>query len=111
MTDFQFNWDDLKEEANPACDCKGLFYRGYNNLYVSEYGEVHHKQGIRFLKRKSCKGCDKCSFLIDSMKECPDSVIMPEIKQSTIYSVRVINEHRDWESGCIDDYDIEIFEV
>jgi hypothetical protein len=111
MTDFKFNWEGLKEEADPASDCKGLFFRGYQNLYVSQYGEVHTKQGIKFLKRKSCKGCHQCSFIIDSMKECPDSVIMPKIVQSHLYSIRVTNQCRDWETGYIDDYDIEVFEV
>ena len=46
------------------------------------------------------------------MKEFPDSIISPiEIKNSGLYSFRTTNFHKDWETGYIDDYDLEFFEV
>ena len=97
-----------KDEPNT---CKGVFFRGYYNKYMDAKG-FHEKSGFRLLKRKSCSGCDKCGFLLESMNEVPDAVIFPkDINDGALYTVKVVNESRDWETGYIDDYDIKFYEV
>jgi hypothetical protein len=99
--------------------CKGLFFRGYRSMFMSGGGMVSHsekielKQGIRFLKGKSCAGCPQCGWWWDSLAEdiSDENIIFPEIKHGAIYSIRVINESTDYETGYIDDYDTEIFKV
>ena len=106
MSDFEFLYKDQPET------CIGLTFRGYRNFYYQD-GRLELKQGIRLLKRKSCPGCEKCGWMLDELKEllyC-DSVIMPEIEHGNLYSIRTINVSRDWETGYVDDYDIEIYEV
>jgi hypothetical protein len=93
-------------------DCKGLYFRGYRNFYQKR-GNVHLRQGVKFLKRMSCTGCSKCGWYHDTINEqmdC-DGVLMPEIEDGKLYSVMITNESTDWESGCIDSYDFEFFEV
>ena len=109
--DYKFNMSDIVEIEMPEVErCKGLIYRGYHSKYIDNKG-LHVRQGFKLLKRKSCTGCIKCGFLIDSMMEVPDSIIYPEIENGKLYSCCVTNESRDWETGYIDDYDIEFYEV
>jgi len=105
----KFTLDDPKPEPD---NCKGLYFRGYNNFY-SQGINVHRKQGVKFLKRKSCPGCKYCSWYYDQMNEMlqSDCVLLPEIEHGALYSIRVINESRDWETGYIDQYDFEFYEV
>lgn len=93
--------------------CKGLFFRGYRNVY-SVGSEFHIKQGFKLLKRKSCTGCERCHYYFDDMYEMIDSncVVYPnEIKNGGLYSLRVTNVGTDWESGIVDEWDYEFFEV
>jgi len=36
---------------------------------------------------------------------------MPEIENGKLYEIRMANESRDWETGYIDEYYLEIVEV
>ena len=49
-------------------ECKGLIYRGYNQVYKTSRG-FEHKQGFNLLKRKSCSGCSNCGGLLDYANE------------------------------------------
>ena len=104
-----FTLDDSEPEPD---DCKGLFFRGYRNFY-SQGIDVHLKQGVKFLKRKSCPGCRRCHYFHSEMNEMlqSDCVLLPDIEDGALYSVHVINESRDWESGCIDSWDYEFFKI
>ena len=102
------------DDSRPKVEtCKGLFFRGYKNLY-HQGSEVHLKQGFRLLKTKSCKGCPKCDHFSGEMADSLDcnSVIIPkEIKHGGLYSIRVTNIETDWETNCVDAYDFEFYEV
>lgn len=89
--------------------CKGLVFRGFNSMFFSD-GRLEERRGIRLLKRESCPGCEKCGFLLDDMSEqvIIGSMIIPEIEHGKLYEVIVINESRDWETGYVDDYDLEV---
>jgi hypothetical protein len=61
----------------------------------------------------SCPGCSQCTCLLDEIAEiAPDwGFIIPEIKQDQIYSVRITNISRDWESDLVDDWDLQFYEI
>lgn len=105
------DYSDIEEKSDEI-QCKGLVFRGYRNSYYKD-GKFELKQGIKLLKRKSCPGCEQCGYLLDDLKEFAgtDSLIIPDIKDFKEYSVRVTNIHTDWESGMVDDWDLEIFEI
>lgn len=109
-----FSWElDAKPVHPEGYVCKGLFFRGYRNMYASG-AEIHMKQGFRLLKRMSCTGCEKCGYFGDSMGEMVDShgVLYPdEIKHGGLYTLAVVNINTDWESGYTDDWDYEFQEV
>lgn len=44
--------------------CKGVYFRGYNNIY-SNSSILSQKKGLKRLKRKSCDGCPACDYLFD----------------------------------------------
>jgi hypothetical protein len=90
--------------------CIGLVFKGYKSLFKVK-NRVELRQGIRLLKRQSCPGCSNCMWLMDDINEsiACGNVIFPEIENEKLYSVRMVNISRDWESGFVDDYDLEIY--
>ena len=103
-------------EVKTQNQCKGATFRGYaSTFYDSINQRVERKEGIRILKSKSCPGCQFCAFISDQLPDMIDSksLIFPKggIISGKLYSIRVINESRDYESGMIDDWDFEIFEI
>lgn len=95
-------------------ECKGLTFRGHTSQFF-DYKDrrIEKKQRIRLLKKESCPGCPMCSWFLDDMGDMisTDGLIWPEeIEDGKLYTIRVTNEHRDWESGIVDDYQFEIVE-
>lgn len=102
---------DFAEEVKGK-ECKGLIFRGYNKQFVSG-NHIGLHQGLKLLKRKSCPGCEECSWVMEQIADMLkfNQVIWPEIEDGKLYSVHTTNEKRDLETGLVDDYDFEIFEV
>ena len=97
-------------------ECKGLVFRGHRSEYFNpKAGKVEKKQNISLLKRKSCKGCDKCSPILDQLNDMVDTegLVWPEedIEDFALYSIRVTNISKDFMSGIVDDYDFEIYKL
>jgi len=92
--------------------CKGLVFRGYNSTFKSG-NHVGRHQGIKLLKRQSCPGCEKCYFLLDFVSEdiyC-GSLEMPEIENGELYSIEVVVDGRDWETGYVDDCHARVYKI
>ena len=109
IDDLDFNID----ESAPQIACKGLVFRGYNNKFVTSDRRIGNHQGVRLLKKLSCPGCQWCDFFFDDMGDMiyTDGIIWPEIIDGKLYSIHVVNIKRDWESGIVDDYQFEIFQL
>lgn len=102
---FKFKEEDKGEP------CKGLWFRGYSNFFYSG-DRVERKEGVRFLKRKSCPGCEKCGWLWDWIQEelgnfGSKAVVMENIENGALYHLQPGNGSRDWESGVYELDDIE----
>ena len=97
-------------ESDETTHCKGIVFRGHYSLFYRK-GVLQEKTELRLLKRRSCHGCPKCAWIWDDLAEGLDNLILPAIKQGKLYSIHSINETRDWETGFIDGYDLEVFEV
>lgn len=113
-------------ELYPKPTCQGLFFRGYSNTFWS-CDKYETKRGMRLLKRKSCKGFEKCDsydektedmrcdhWFLGDMPDMIDieAVIMPEeVEDGALYSLRMTNVETDWETGHCDHWDYEFFKV
>lgn len=92
--------------------CKGLIFRGYNNSFFDyKTKRFENKVGFRLLKRKSCKGCEQCWCLLDCLCEGTDNVIYKEVKNNKLYTLIITNILTDYESGHVDDFDLEFKEI
>lgn len=90
--------------------CKGIVFRCILNAYIAHDDSYVEKIMMRPLKRKSCKGCVRCGWIIDSMRESVGDERFPIIHDAmpnALYKVIVVNEQEDWETGFIDDFDLE----
>lgn len=89
--------------------CKGLFYRCRVNKFINNSGSYIEKIQFVPLKRKSCKGCRECGFLIEDLKEFVADDINPiidEVIDGAIYKLVICHESRDWETGLIDEWEL-----
>ena len=103
---------DLLAVKSSEPECKGLVFRGYRSTFYSK-GRLEMRQGVRLLKSKSCPGCNKCRWETDEIREAIDcnSLIMPGIKDGALYGLHAVNISKDWETGYVDAYDLEIYEL
>ena len=103
---------DPGDEPPNEKPCEGWFFRGIENHYFNGTDLVSTKR-LRKLKRKSCSnpGCPTCDWLheIFIYHHEMDYQDMSFVEQGKLYQL-VIVPHRDWESGIVDDYEIEFEE-
>jgi len=90
--------------------CKGLVYRA----------NVQHcrtKQGILFsvrlnkLKKKSCFGCEECECIEDQLSEISYDwplINIETVEHGKLYTIGFTNISRDWETGVVDEWDLEV---
>ena len=96
----------------------GLVFRAFSSSFFNySKGKIEKREGFNLLKKLSFK--DKW-FTNGGMFECfadtasmsPEAIIYPkDIEQGKLYGLRVINESRDYETGIVDDYDLEFFKL
>jgi hypothetical protein len=107
---------DLNAKPSGEQTCKGITFRGYRNLFFAS-GRLELQQGVRLLKSKSCSGdCgSKCCdhWMLDDINEslACGTVILPEIEHGALYSIKMSNVETDWETGCTDAFDLEIYKL
>ncbi len=103
------------EERQP--ECKGLFYRMRLNQYLGGRGEFVAKTTFTPLKRMSCKGCCSCDGIMEYLKELAyerDFGPVWNLKDEedyAIFQLDITNMSTDWETGIVDDWDLEFVKV
>lgn len=109
---FSFIEPVYDESITSKEQCKGLVFRGYKSMFWT--GEkLEERKGLRFLKRKSCKGCQFCSYILDNMNEniSGEMINLDNIEDRKLYTIYYGNFSRNWESGIVDDWDVIIEEI
>lgn len=93
---------DLRPE-DPEPECKGAFFRGKVNEFVTENRIARHVE-VRFLKRMSCPGCSKCGHFFDDAREEVGymGLHLDGIEHGKLYRARTVVDSTDWESGHAD---------
>jgi hypothetical protein len=110
------DFSDLEPDKKDPEVCKGVVFRGHRSCYWSAQRQtLAFKQDLRLLKKKSCPGCQQCYWMFEDLSEMSfnESFILPKrgIQEGKLYSVRVTNISKDWESGIVDNWDLEVYEV
>ena len=105
ILDNPFGIKDIKIETSEP-QCKGIFFRGSISKCMTSYNGFVERKELRFLKRKSCKGCEQCGWLWDFMNEDilmldKDDSYIGDIQHGKLYTYNVITSS-DWESGLIE---------
>ena len=99
-------------EQEVETKCKGLFFRGIVNQYFRPPLGLVQKREVRLLKKISCSGCVLCGWWYDEFAESDtERFDLSHIENGKTYTVGTKNESRDWETGCIDMYDVVFNEV
>lgn len=89
-----------------------MFWRGVVSTYISKTGSIELNKSLRLLRRKSCKGCKKCGWLEDEIRELVncEEIDISNIENGKIYTCKITAS-----KGYFDDYDdiesIEFIEV
>jgi len=111
MTDIIIELSDSIKTKDPSKQCKGLIYRGKRNAFINGRDEYVYSERMMLLKRKSCKGCERCGFLHEELQQSLDMDCLPlmpsYLEDGCLYQLSVTNMSKDWETGYVDDYDLE----
>lgn len=102
----------ITEPAPKMGPCRGLVFRLRKNVYWDGNSYNENTQ-MYLLKKKSCtdENCFSCMALREELhKRACDSNYRPIINMHVpggLYELQVTNISRDWESGVVDDWDLE----
>ena len=108
MTGLTFEIKPAEEPSDPKVDCKGLLFRVRESRYRAAGDTIAFRREYRFLKKKSCPGCNQCGYLWDDLAERNYEVIDGG-NDGDIVQLRVTNISTDWETGYADDWDLGMF--
>jgi hypothetical protein len=106
-----FQTVNLTPKAEP---CQGLIFRYNREHWIGKAGDLNFRDRFRWNKTLSCDGCEKCDWMWDDLGEFMgvymDGIIFNNPTQDKLYRLSVVNITRDWESGHVDGYDLEMVE-
>lgn len=106
--------DFVDKDALDVESCKGRIYKCKVSTYLDGRGNYTQKVSMDLQKRKSCKGCAKCGWIDDALTEnlaCGEPPIINTYENNALYTLRSVNEKRDWETGYIDSFDLEYIKL
>jgi hypothetical protein len=72
------------------------------------------------MKRMSCAGCSHCGALLEDLQERLSlygddkfvyAPVVQDAENGALYTLAVANESRDWETGIVDDWDLEFVKI
>lgn len=105
----------LTDVKTRIAECKGMVFRYRENFYWSGTRYVW-QESMNLLKRKSCPGCEKCWGLREDLHELSTGnysrppILPSNPKDQGLYTLIYTNVSTDYETGWVDDYDIEFVE-
>ena len=98
--------------------CGGLFFRVAREAWISPTsGDVNFRYRFRPLPSKSCTGCYTCEWLHEDFQENlynnkgEDIQLEQYFTHGMLVQLKVTHVSTDWETGIVDDYEIDFVEV
>lgn len=105
--------DDLFNTDVPQENCKGVIYKADVQHCKTERGILYSIR-LNKLKRMSCPGCNQCVYIEDDINEIgPGRSQIKNIEMvehGKLYTIEVCDISRDYETGIIDDWNLEVVE-
>ena len=105
-----FNLQLNDEQLN----CTGLVFKAKVEHYLDKNDTYVNTHKMVLMRRKSCK-CNMCYMLYDGyIQMCQEQIwpILPDnMQHEELYTLKVINEKTDWESGCVEDFDFTFTKI
>jgi len=102
------NMDAFNFNANE--NCTGLVFKAEHIDFMRSDLTLVTKTSLRLMRRKSCK-CSSCDGLLETlhtnMIENGIRPITPVLQHKKLYTLKMVNIQKDWESGHIDYFDLE----
>lgn len=102
------------KESDKITECKGLFWRGSENTYLSSHNSIETRKSLRFLKRKSCAGCSKCEwfweFLQEDIQERNADEYLPNIMPHALYTYNLVTSQGYFDAVAEVEY-LEFIEI
>lgn len=96
-------------------ECNGQVFRFRASAYRSSTGDIVFKNEFRFQKKLSCQNpkCQSCQALYEDAIECGYKDISWDgtAKDGDLFRLEFTNFHTDWESGIVDDWDLDMVRI
>jgi len=94
--------------------CKGDIFKANVSLCKTERGVLFSVR-LNKMKRLSCPGCKYCGWLDDDLNELDPERFpllgIENVEHGKLYTITTTNVSRDFETGWIDSWDLEVVEV
>jgi hypothetical protein len=98
-----------------ATPCKGLVFRASVSSYING-GNIIVRKNLNMLKRKSCPGCERCGWILDTgeglseyIEHFADQDVLGTLKHGQLYTISISGGQRDY-WGEYDDIDYDFVE-
>lgn len=95
-------------------DCKGLIYRCKVNNFKNSKDHIIFSSRFIPMKKLSCPGCSQCGGLIEALNESISNNELPITtteKNNQLYYLEITDLSWDWETGYLDDWNLEFKEI
>lgn len=94
--------EDVAVEKSGEVKCKGIYFRAEVSNFMSGDGtDINTKLKLRFLRRPSCAGCEKCGWFWDFIKDdlwtVSPGAYLPDLENGKTYTPIPVLESADWE--------------
>jgi len=112
ITEEDKKWIKERLELVEKKSCKGNVYHARVSMCKTSTGFLFAVRLVK-MKRLSCPGCEKCNGFDDrdNFEDGYDDIQgISEAENGKLYRINY-KEHRDYESGIVDDYDLVLQEV
>ena len=111
-----YHLDELRYlEKDKSPKCKGLFFRYHSSSYLSSHKSIEVRKSLKLLKRKSCKGCERCEWIWEYIPQDIEDEGMEDylgnLNNGKIYKLVPVWTPGPWEYPNDGDLVIEFKEV
>ena len=97
---------------NKDINCQGVIFKCVETTYNTSKGIANTKK-LNIIRTLSCNGCSNCGWLLEDLDNYMHNnrIDISHCEHNNYYELITTNISRDWESGYIDDWDLEFVKI